>query len=289
MPEPKISVVIPTYNSSKFITDTLDCLRKQTFKDFEAVVINDGSKDDTAQVISKYIISNQNLNIRFFNQENRGIAGARNRGVLESKSHYIAFLDHDDIWHPDKLNRCYEVFLKYPDIDLVCHNELMRDASGKIVQYLYHGPCASSMFKRLLFKGNYLSTSATVVKKKALIDIGLFREYPEFSTVEDYDLWIRLSKKYKFYFIEDVLGEYVVNNYNASLNSERHYNNLIKVLKLNFREYDKKTISDFCLINLRISKTYFIIARYFLNQKDIKKAFDYLLKALLQFFFCVSQ
>lgn len=278
-----ISVVIPTYNSSTFIIKTLDCLRMQTFKDFETVIINDGSKDKTEAVVSKYIIFNPDLNMRLINQENRGIAAARNRGIIEAKGRYIAFLDHDDIWRPIKLKNCYEAIHKDPHIDLVCHNELLRDASGRVVRTLSYGPYTPDMFRRLLFRGNYLSTSATVVKREVLLNEGLFREYPEFSTVEDYDLWLRLSKKYKFSFLQEVLGEYVINERNASLNFERHYNNLIHMLKLNFSEYEQKTTTDYFLINFRISRTYFILAKHFFRKNNLNAALKYISKSFSSF------
>lgn len=284
MSEPIISVVIPTYNSSRFITKALDCLKTQTFRDFEVVIVNDGSNDDTSIIISDYIVSHPDLEIRLFNQENKGIAGARNRGILEAKGHCIAFLDHDDIWYADKLSKCLEILKKYPEIDLVCHDELMRDSSGRIVRYFRYGPYDLGIFRRLLFKENYLSTSAAVVRKEALFRVGLFREYPEFSTVEDYDLWIRLSRNHKFYFIPDVLGEFGLYNTNASLDIEKHFNNLAVMLKKNFQEYSDKRFTDSYLINLRLVRIYSIITRHFFSKVKLKEATKYFFKMLLQIF-----
>lgn len=270
-----ISVVIPTYESSRFITFTLDCLGEQTYKEFETVIVNDGSGDNTSEVVAKYIASHQNLRIRLFNQENRGIAGARNRGIREAKGRYIAFLDHDDIWYPEKLSKCYAVFMRYPEVDLVCNNELIRDALGRIVRRQNYGPYAVDMFRKLLFRGNYLSPSAVVVKREALNDVGLFIENPEFSTVEDYDLWIRLSKNHKFYFIPEVLGEFIMRNTSASSNIEKHYNNFVQMLKKNFSEYKNKRLLDYLLINARIMRIYFILIRYFIKNREFGKCIKY--------------
>jgi len=285
MPEVIISVVIPTYNSSEFITKTLESLTNQTFKYFEVIVVNDGSTDNTEAVISDYTNKNHNLCIRLINQQNKGIAAARNKGIREAKGYYIAFLDHDDIWYPDKLDICYRVFQEYQGIDLVCHNEVMRSICGEAIRNLNYGPFVPDMFRRLLFKGNCLSPSATIIKKSALLEIGLFREYPHFITVEDYDLWLRLSKKYKFYFIKRILGEYLVNEKNASLaNLGKHFKNQIAVLELNFKEYDKKKIFDCLLINLRIFRLYLSIAKVSLGEKKIMKALRYLFIAFPQLF-----
>ena len=283
MSEPLFSIVIPAYNSGKFITKTLDSLTRQSLRDFEVVIVNDGSKDDTQKVISEYIASYPDLNIRLISQENKGIAGARNRGIIEARGSFVAFLDHDDIWYCEKLTSCLHAFKLYPDVDLVCHDEILRDVNNRIIRTLHYGPSVADMFRRLLFRGNCISTSATIVKKGALIEIGLFREFPEFSTTEDYDLWLRLSKEYKFYFLNEVLGEYLMRDTNASLDLERHYCNQIAVLKRNFMEYEKKTFSDLLRVNLRFCKFYLMIAKYLLFKRNPAKAGKYVFKSIFQF------
>ena len=242
MPEPTFSVVIPVYNAASFIGRTLECLSFQKFNDFEAVIINDGSTDNTQAIISEYIAEHPILSLRLINQKNTGIAGARNRGIRESNGDYVAFLDHDDIWYPEKLSRCYEILMMFPRTAVLCHDEALRDVSGKIVRYLKCGPHVNDMFRKLLYGGSCLYTSATLVRKDIFLEVGLFRENPEFSTGEDYDLWLRLSKKHKIYFLPEILGEYILDTRNASLNFEKHYNNQLCVLKTNFKEIQEKYI-----------------------------------------------
>ncbi len=289
MPEPIFSVVIPAYNAAGFITKTLGCLNNQKFRDFEALVINDGSIDNTEAVITEYIARHRHLNLRLVNQENKGIAGARNRGILEAKGCYVAFLDHDDIWYPEKLSRCCEVLKMFPQTTVLCHNEVLRDISGKIVRYLKCGPYVKDMFRKLLYGGSCLYTSATVIGRDTLVEVGLFRENPEFSTGEDYDLWLRLSKKHKIYFLPEILGEYVLDTRNASLNFERHYNNQMCVLKTNFKEIDEKNISDYFLMFIRITRVYLIIAKEFLLQKKLGKGIKYFTLALVRPFLEIWQ
>lgn len=282
--EPMVSVVIPTYNSEKFITGTLDFVKSQTFDDFEVIVINDGSSDSTGIVVQRYIDSNPGLRMRLVDQQNRGIAGARNSGIMESKGHFVAFLDHDDRWYPDKLKDCRQAFLEHPEADLVCHNEVMRDGSGNILRDLSYGPYVPDMYRKLLFSGNCLSTSAILVRREALLDVGMFIEDRGFSTVEDYDLWIRLAKKHKFYFTQTILGEYVFSSASASSNFERHYGNQIKVLRKNFNGYDKKRIFDFILLDWRIFKFHLLVIRGFLQKKAFNAACKYFVRALVSFF-----
>ncbi len=289
MPEPVFSVVLPAYNAASFITRTLECLNSQKFRDFEAIIVNDGSTDNTQAVISEYISAHPNLRLRLINQKNAGIAGARNKGILEAKGSYVAFLDHDDFWYPDKLSQCHEIFSSLPETTVVCHNEALRDASGRIVRYLKYGPYVDGMFRRLLYQGSCLSTSATVIRRDVFASLGLFRENPEFSTVEDYDLWLRLSRKHKIYFISETLGEYVINNKNASLNFEKHYNNQLYVLKTNFREEEQKRISDYFFMLARIIRVYLILTKESLRQKKIGKSIKYLTLTLKQPFLDVRK
>lgn len=289
MPEPRFSVVIPAYNAASFIIRTLECLNSQEFNDFEVVIINDGSTDNTQEVISEYIAEHPNLNLRLINQKNSGIAGARNRGIVEARGDYVAFLDHDDFWYPEKLSKCNEIFSVFPEVIVVCHNEALRDASGNIVRNLTYGPYVEDMFRKLLHGGSCLSTSATVIRKDVFKEVGLFRENREFSTVEDYDLWLRISKKHKIYFIPQILGEYVINNKNASLNFEKHYNNQICVLSTNFREEKEKRPSDYLLMFVRIARVYLIMAKECLRKKEINKAMKYLMLAFTKPFLDVRK
>ncbi len=284
MVKPLISVVIPTYNSGNLILNTVDSLRRQTFRLFEVMIINDGSDEASRDFIVEYIANANDLDIKLLDQENKGIAAARNAGIMASKGSYIAFLDDDDIWYPQKLERCYEIFKRNGSIDLVCHNEALKSASGKPLKVFRYGPQSPEMFRKLLFKGNCLSTSAVVVKKDILLEAGLFRESPLFFSVEDFDLWLRLAKKYKFYFLNEILGEYIIDNNNVSLRLERHFNNLIQALAVNFREYEKKKKLDFLLINLRISRAYLAMFKNFALNRKFAKAANYFIKSIRQFF-----
>ncbi len=262
----------------KYIQSSVNSVLSQTFKDFELIIIDDGSTDKTKKVVGEF----DDPRINYYYQSHTGLpAKARNNGINRTNGKYIAFLDGDDTWHPEKLSRCLEIFNNYPEVDLVCNDEMMTDSSGNVIKNLSYGPYVPKMFRRLLFRGNYLSTSATVVRKELIPEDGfLFRENPEFFTVEDYDLWLRLSKKYTFFFIPEVLGEYMLHDRNISSNIEKHYKNLITMLKKNFKEYEEKKKFDFFLINVRVSRTYFILVRHFARKGNIKKTLEYSFKTL---------
>jgi len=109
---PKISVVIPTYNNAALLCETLDGVRRQTFKDFEIIVVDDGSKDNTGDVVARY-----DPTIHYLQQSNQGPAAARNKGVSLAQGEFIAFCDHDDIWnerHLEKLLGCFPIMQRRP-------------------------------------------------------------------------------------------------------------------------------------------------------------------------------
>lgn len=116
-----ISVVIPLYNKAHTIVNTLNTVVNQTYKDFEVIIVNDGSTDNGVEVIQKHFADNR---IRIINQKNAGVSAARNKGVEESKGEWIAFLDGDDEWHPEYLDYVYNAITKYPGCGMICSGGL---------------------------------------------------------------------------------------------------------------------------------------------------------------------
>jgi glycosyltransferase involved in cell wall biosynthesis len=113
MKSPLISVIVPAYNTSRTIAETLDSVLAQTFEDYEVVVVDDGSPDDVAELVARSYPQ-----VRLVRQENRGLAGARNTGIKEAKGEYVAFLDSDDVWLPRKLELQVEQIKTHPEADV---------------------------------------------------------------------------------------------------------------------------------------------------------------------------
>ncbi|RMD86144.1 MAG: glycosyltransferase [Candidatus Dadabacteria bacterium] len=222
------SVVIPAYNAEEVIEDALNAVLAQTFKNYEVIVINDGSTDNTGAVIKQFMKSAPEMKFSFIEQKNLGIGAARNAGMKRANGEFAAFLDADDVWYEDKLERVYSVLKENPEIDLVCHDENLVH-NGKVVRRNVYGPYTT--YYDLLFKGNCISTSATVVRKDKVIRAGLFSEDLGFNGVEDYELWLRLSKFSRFYYLHEVLGEYRVFGEGVTGDIERHTRNVFNVFE----------------------------------------------------------
>jgi glycosyltransferase involved in cell wall biosynthesis len=232
---PTVSVVIPAFNAEAFIEKTLESIRAQTYASYEVVVVDDGSSDPTSQVVEAFF-HRHGMPGRCIRQENRKIAGARNTGLRAAQGAYIALLDHDDLWYPDKLAVVMREFDCHPEVDLVCHNENIT-RHGRLIRVSRNGPASPKMYERLLMTGNTLSPSASVFRKEKALAIGGFREDPAFDTAEDYDFWLRLSRVARFHFIDQALGEYCVVDRAASRRIRYHHTNLENMLRDHFAAY----------------------------------------------------
>ncbi|NTW98447.1 MAG: glycosyltransferase [Geobacteraceae bacterium] len=227
---PFVSVVIPTYNQAHFLGKALQSVRDQTYTKWEVIVVDNHSSDNTSEVIQNLADSR----ITYLKIHNNGvIAASRNMGIRAAKGDWIAFLDSDDHWYPDKLEIVCNGINEDPSIDVWSTDELLVDETTGESRLLKYGPYTAGFYERLLIKGNCLSPSATMVRSSFLFENNvLFREDKEFVTVEDYDLWMILAQKgAKFKFINTVLGEYLVHGENNSVRNQLHRQNLINVLK----------------------------------------------------------
>jgi len=215
MKAPTVSVVVPTFNRAKEVGRCLDSLVAQTFKDFEVLVCDDGSVDGTGDVVRRY---SDRLNLTYKWSENfGGPARPRNIGVALARGEFIAFLDSDDWWLPQKLEKSMEYFER--GADLVYHDLHVATKPG---QRLFWRKSASRVlakpiFVDLLVNGNALNNSSVVVRGNLLDAIGGFSEARDLIAAEDYDAWIRIARVTdRFVRIPEVLGCYWVGDGNIS-------------------------------------------------------------------------
>lgn len=272
------SIVIPAYNASYCIRDTLESVRLQTFNDYEITIVNDGSKDDTLEIIKSYFTDFPNLNYKIINQENKGIGWTRNIGIKAAEGKFIAFLDADDRWYKEKLLKVANYIETNPDVDLICHDEYWVE-NGSVIKKTTYGPYKT--YNELLLKGNCLSTSATVVGKNKLLEVGLFSENLNFNGVEDYELWLRLSKICKIGYLHEPLGEYHIHRTGITSNIEKHTHNTQNVVEFHFKQQPQDSIYCKYRKNKRRADIIRGGGRLFLNAGNLDSAKSYFFRSLL--------
>ncbi|MFZ2038541.1 MAG: glycosyltransferase family 2 protein [Minisyncoccia bacterium] len=221
----KVTIIIPTYNAEKYIAETIDSILNQTHKNIEIIVVDDGSTDNTKEIIKDYI---ENKKIIYFRKNNGGPATARNIGIKSATGDYIALLDADDIWMSDKLEKQIK-FLNKNDLDLVYTNRFFigfKEQKEWINNFIYN--------KNHLIRENFIINSSVLIKTKILRE-NSFGEVKRLFAVEDYDLWLKLAfKKYKFGFLQEKLTGYRIHT--NQISSPKYINNLIYLYKKNIKE-----------------------------------------------------
>tara|TARA_B100000959_G_C14972655_1_gene620359 strand:- start:158 stop:1075 length:918 start_codon:yes stop_codon:yes gene_type:complete len=230
--DPFFSIIIPTYNDLKNLKNTIKSVRRQTFRSFETIIINDGSTDDTLNFLNDLNFENYK---KIHLQTNKGPAYARNIGIKESSGKWICFLDSDDFWIKKKLEILYNVIEKEKEINLICHNQFLKIKKTRYKQKLYSGPSAnnSSNYINLLLNGNFLFLSATSIDSKFIKTKKiLFNEKKKFISVEDYDLWLKIAfNNGKFHFINNFLGFYLKHDQNLTNDIIFHNKNKLYLLR----------------------------------------------------------
>jgi glycosyltransferase involved in cell wall biosynthesis len=201
----KASVIIPTYNRGRFVREAVDSVLNQTFNDYEIVVVDDGSVDDTKEVLASY-----GNRIRYIYQTNSGVSAARNRGILSSNGEYVAFLDDDDLWLPRKLELQIKYLDEHPEVGLLFSNtntattgEDLRFANKKMSQI--SKPHRGKVFREL-FVENFIPCCSVVVRRICFDKVGLFD--PSLRNAQDYDMWLRIARFFRVDYIDQPLAIY---------------------------------------------------------------------------------
>ncbi len=203
---PKVSVIIPTCNRADFLRTALESVQQQTFRDFETLVIDDASQDHTPEVVRSFT----SMPVRYFRHETRkGGAAARNTGIVNAYGCYLAFLDDDDEWLPEKLHLQVDLLDHSPaEVGIVYTGYVIIErGSGREIARkvpLRRGRIASFLFEENSVGG----TSSVMIRKECFATVGLFDE--QLPSFQDYDLWIRLAQEFQFDYVQGPLLKYYV-------------------------------------------------------------------------------
>lgn len=215
-----VSVIIPVYNREKSVVEAVNSVLKQTYKDLELIVVDDGSTDGTQKVLSQI----HDSRFHYIYQNNDGACSARNHGIDLANGNYIAFHDSDDIWHIDKLAKQMEIFEKY-DPDIVFCKQIKRHPNGKVTvepSHLKNGRVEPIVN---LFG---IGTQTIVAKRKVFDNIKFDFELPRF---QEFELLLRASKEYSIYCLDEGLVDYSVSEDSISNNPMKLYKTCDLILR----------------------------------------------------------
>ncbi len=275
--KPKVSVIVPAYNVSKYIPEALASLEKQTFSDFEVLVVDDGSTDDTVAVVQKFCQRDNRFSL--LQKPNGGLSSARNYGIRHAKGEYIALLDGDDIYHRDKIATHVARLYDKPDVGVVYSaSRTIRDDGKPTFISLSGKPVHSNPLLALLCK-NFVGHGSNAVFRRCLIDeVGGFDE--NLRSWEDVDLWLRIAamQKWRFFREKRVLCYYRVRPSGLSFNLVQMRNSGTIVIETAYQRSPE-------LIKPMLPTVYAYMYRYLsrlcLQGGDMQTARDFIDQALV--------
>lgn len=204
MRKPFFSVIIPTYNRFLFLKIALNSVFRQNFSDYEIIIVDDGSTDETAKGLEKMrpAIANGVKKVKYFYTENKGPAAARNYAIGKALGEFICFLDSDDRFRDDKLKTAYEFIKKYPQYKIFHTEEIWYRNGSLLEQKIYHKKPSGRVFENAV-KMCSIGMSTSIIKKEVFKEIGLFDE--TMPACEDYDFFLRAANKYDVFLIPQFL------------------------------------------------------------------------------------
>jgi len=225
----KVSTIIPAYNAAKFIDEAIDSVLDQTYQDFELIIVDDGSTDNTKELVQTYVEQYPDK-VRYIYQKNQGPAAARNTGIKASVGEFIAPLDSDDKWFPKRLEHCVRAIESDDRIGLVHTNTMGISEDGELLgvkkrqkQFL-----SGHIFNDLFIRKVYISSPSVLFRRECCNKVGLFDEHKTCIGSEDREMWLRIAREYKILHIDKVLAYYRKVASSLSHNSQnmmrgRHY------------------------------------------------------------------
>lgn len=272
--QPKVSIIIPTYNRAHFINEAIDSALAQNYQNVEIIVVDDGSTDETRVVLEGY-----GDKIHYLYQENQGVPAALNSGIERSSGQYLAFLDDDDIWFPEMLEVQVAYLEAHPEIGMVHADILILDETSddpRLKKRRLSRSIPSGYILPELIVKNVIARPTVVVRRSCLDKVGLFDM--ELLSSEDYHLWLRVAKYFPITYIDRPLAFYRLHTTNLTrdfaVQQQWHLKALEKMLRLNpeVRHEVGQDVVDFAIA--------FHTAYMWFNNESHKDGRRYFAKAL---------
>jgi len=221
---PLVSIIIPCYNQARYLPLAIRSVLVQSRPDWEIVLVNDGSTDDTATVAAQFT----DTRIHYIYQTNQGLSAARNTGIRATQGRYLAFLDSDDEWEPEFLEKCVQTLELNPNLAGVYTRNIFIDQEGQVLPHIGGEMVALAAFRNRTLEGGYFPPNAVLVATTVVREMGLFDV--TLTSEEDWDLWLRISERYAMQSIAQPLARYRSYTGSMSTNAARMHSNRIAVL-----------------------------------------------------------
>lgn len=203
-----VSIIIPAYNAGRFISETIDSVLNQSYTNWELIVVNDGSKDSTLDIITSYVAKDKRISV--ITKENSGVSETRNKGIDASKGEFVAFLDADDVWLKDNLQKKVECLINNPEIDYVFSNMLQADENLKNQILTPVGKDTNILEDLLLWNGEVIpGPSSNLVVRKKCLNAGVQFD-KRLTTIADQNFTVQLATKFKGKLLSEALWVYRV-------------------------------------------------------------------------------
>jgi glycosyltransferase involved in cell wall biosynthesis len=259
---PSVSVIIPTFNRSQTLRRAVDSVLRQSFRDFELIIVDDGSQDETITLLS----SIRDPRIKVLSQLNHGVSHARNRGIEASRGDLICFLDSDDAWCPNKLARQIDILKDDPRYQVIYTNEIWIRNGVRVNQKKKHRKYSGWIYSNCL-PLCIISPSSVLMHRSIVEQENGFNE--SFPVCEDYELWLRIASKHPIYFLDELLI-YKYGGHSDQLSRSRWGLDLFRIQAM-VKMYESGRLTPYlenCTANEIIRKSQILIAGFLNRQKS---------------------
>ncbi len=263
---PTVSIIIPTYNRKNLLLEALGSVFSQTYRDYEVIVVDDGSTDGTGAALEGL-----GARIHYMYQENAGEARARNRGLSVARGEIVAFLDSDDVWKPELLDAELAILGGHSEVALVCARSLTAgEPSEKLISE--KEILTGDLFSQL-FQTNFVNNSTVVARRQRLEQAGGFDE--GYLTYYDYDLWLKIARQHALAYVNRYLVTCGRQADNLSKSRTRSREAILEILRKN---YDPSRI-DPAAYQRRLADCCLTVGRVFLDRRELDRAWRYFWQA----------
>lgn len=291
--QPTVSIIISTHNRAELLHNAISSVLHQTYKNWELIIWDDGSTDNTREVIDRF----SGQNIRYFYDQNHGVSFAKNQAIKASKNAYLAFLDDDDYWEPEKLKIQMEILVNHPEIDVIFSDYWINNGKG-VIKDSEFSKCSNALkilkkigigdnsyiitngFFESIMADNYILPSSIVMKREVFLEEGFFAE--ELRSVQDLEYWWRLGLSGKVIaIIERILLTRNKYSNNLSGHSLSTYKDMLRGLDIcSYDCLEKNQFDKIKLLTPAYRNTWQLLMAHYGEQGDFSAMFKALQKSL---------